>query len=541
MQTIRRWFYLLSFTLPLLAQQAPSDVEVPDTQVIFSVETVSRTTQAVNYERTGFSTKVDFVGTAEAEAAEGQAKIENSRSVLKLEIELKGLPAASSFGAEYLTYVVWAISPDGRATNLGEVLVNKNGAGKLSATTELQIFGMVVTAEPYFAVRQPSDVIVAMNEIRRNTRGKLYFIDAKFELLKRGQYEPLANPLALAVDLKAAPLELYEARNAVTIARSIGAAEFAPEVFKKAEASLTMAERVPKGDSRSRPEIVRTSRQAVQFAEDARALAVEREAQARLDAERQAAAEREAEARAKAENEAQRRAEAEAAQRAEEQARLRAEEQQAAAEKSRIEAERSRMEAELAAAREAAERAKAEAAGAEARAAGLRAEQEAARARQLAGQAEAEKLALRRRLLDQFNQALETRDTPRGLVVNLSDVLFDIGKADLRPITREKLARLSGICLAYPGLKLRAEGHTDSTGTDEINERLSLARAESVAKYVVSQGVPAEAVTSFGFGSTEPVASNDTREGRQQNRRVEIIVSGSVIGADVSTVEGNRR
>lgn len=157
--------------------------------------------------------------------------------------------------------------------------------------------------------------------------------------------------------------------------------------------------------------------------------------------------------------------------------------------------------------------------------------QDAARdAEEAARQALAEKQALRASLLARFNQILETRDTERGLVVNMADVLFDVGKFDLRQEAREKLARFSGVVLAYPTLRIAVEGHTDSTGSDELNQRLSERRAESVRNYLVSQGLEAGMLTSQGFGKTMPIADNSTRDGRQQNRRVELIVSGEVIG-----------
>ena len=169
----------------------------------------------------------------------------------------------------------------------------------------------------------------------------------------------------------------------------------------------------------------------------------------------------------------------------------------------------------------------------EARKAAEEARREADLARLEVERAEQEKADLRRRLLFQFNMALDTRDTQRGLVVNLSDVLFDVGKYELRPIAREKLARLSGIIISYPGLVLEAEGHTDTTGSEEINLELSMRRAEAVRDYLISQGVPEDTVSSIGMGFSVPVASNDTREGRQQNRRVEIIISGEVIGTRI--------
>lgn len=148
--------------------------------------------------------------------------------------------------------------------------------------------------------------------------------------------------------------------------------------------------------------------------------------------------------------------------------------------------------------------------------------------------AEREKQELRAALLDQFNRILPTRDTPRGLMVNIADVLFDTAKFDLRPPAREALAKLSGIVLAHPGLDLAIEGHTDSTGTHDFNQKLSGQRADSVRSYLIQQGLEANAITSTGFAETMPVAENTTSLGRQQNRRVEIIISGEVIGTKLT-------
>jgi outer membrane protein OmpA-like peptidoglycan-associated protein len=156
--------------------------------------------------------------------------------------------------------------------------------------------------------------------------------------------------------------------------------------------------------------------------------------------------------------------------------------------------------------------------------------QDADRLRQ---QAEQERAELRDRLLKQFNMILETRDSARGLIVNMSDVLFDFGKHSLRPAAREKLAKISGIVLSHPGLRLEVEGHTDSVGSDEFNQKLSEQRAGGVREYLVSQGLNDGTVTARGFGESQPVASNDNAAGRQQNRRVELVVSGEVIGTEI--------
>jgi len=217
-------------------------------------------------------------------------------------------------------------------------------------------------------------------------------------------------------------------------------------------------------------------------------------------------------------------------------------EQQAEAERQAAESDKQKMQADLAAAKEAQARAEAqraqleaEKAQAEAQAKQQAAQEQADREKAAAEQAEREKQELRASLLAQFNKVLETRDTPRGLVVNLGDVLFATAKFDLRPEARERLAKLSGIVLAHPGLNLAVEGHTDNVGGDAFNQTLSEQRAQSVRQYLIEQGLEASTITAKGFGKTMPVADNGTAEGRQKNRRVEIIISGEVIGTKIGT------
>jgi outer membrane protein OmpA-like peptidoglycan-associated protein len=432
-------------------------------------------------------------------------------------MEVKGLEPPGKLGAEILTYVAWVVSPDGRASNVGEVVANQNGEGKLKATTQLQTFSLFLTAEPYFAVRQPSELVVLENAVRKGTKGKLFPV-TDFKLMKRSHYEKMGNPLALTPDLKNVPLEMYEARNAVEIARSRAADKYAPEIFVKAETSLKMAENAlaRKADKK---EVTSTARQTVQFSEDARALAVQRQEAERIANEKAAAA-----AKAKAEAEEKAAAEAAAAKRKAD--------------------EEARRQAELAAAREAQMKAEAAAkaaqmkAQADAAAAKAAAEAEILKAKEEAAKADAERSRkaaedLRAQLLEQFNRILETKDTARGLVVTMGEVLFETGKYDVKPDAREKLARLSGIVLGHPGLTLAVEGHTDITGSDEVNQKLSEQRAGTVRDYLLSQGLTAASVTAQGFGKTMPAFDNGTAEGRRKNRRVEIIVSGEVIGAKV--------
>jgi hypothetical protein len=218
------------------AQQRP-DPDVP--MAVFKVDVVAKTAKAINYRHRSGATKIDFKGTANLPAAKGEAKVESKQGYIEIEVEYRNLQPASMHGAEYLTYVLWAVTPEGRATNLGEILLN-GANGKLNVTTELQAFGLIVTAEPYYAVTQPSDVIVMENVVRQDTLGKVDEIDAKFELLQRGQYATLAGPRPV-IDPKV-PLELYEARSAIHISRATGAEKYAADTIKKAADLLSQAE-----------------------------------------------------------------------------------------------------------------------------------------------------------------------------------------------------------------------------------------------------------------------------------------------------------
>jgi outer membrane protein OmpA-like peptidoglycan-associated protein len=482
-----------------------------------TVNVVERAATAINYRHRGGSTTIDFRGTPLMPQARGEAKVESKQGYIEIEVEFDDLQPATRFGPEYLTYVMWAISPEGRATNLGEVILNGTKS-KLDVTTELQTFGLVVTAEPYFAVAQPSDAVVMENFVRPETRGQFEIIDAKYELLQRGQYTvnvPPAELKPIPLDPKT-PLDVHEARNAIRIARWAGADKDAADSFQKAEAALRKSEEYLARGGQLRS-VSMSAREAVQTAEDARLIAIKRQDEASLQQERTASAQREAQAKAEAERAAQRSVQAEAEQRLEAERRARAEAEtkaaEAAAERTRLEAERSKLEADRA--RQAAEA-------------------DTQRALASAQQAEKEKQELRKQLAEQLNRILQTRDSARGLIVNMSDVLFDTGKYTLKPGAREKLAKISGIVLAHRGLKLEVEGHTDSVGSDDYNQVLSERRANSVRDFLIQQGVDSSFITARGLGETQPVASNDNATGRQMNRRVEMIVSGDIIGTPLS-------
>jgi outer membrane protein OmpA-like peptidoglycan-associated protein len=508
----------------------PNQTEQP--MPIFRVTVVSRTTKAINYyHRTG-TTHVDFRGTELMPTARGEATVDSRLGSTKVETHVDRMTPPSQFGAEYMTYVLWAITPEGRAMNLGEVVLEGNHANLLS-TTDLQSFGLIVTAEPYFAVTQPSDVVVAENFVRNDTTGTIEQVDAKYELLQRGQY--VLNRSAfkpVRIDPKG-PLQLAEAENAVEIARLAGADRYAGDTFQKATLDLQNAEGfLNRSHDRKRSET--NAREAAQMAEDARIITLRKIHDEELASERAFAAQREADAQAKAAQ-------------ASEQARLE-QERRTLAEADRREAERAKREAQAAAAQAVQERAAADASrvaaidqqkvlAAQTEQARLSA-QEADRARleaeQQRRQAENDRAALRERLRQQLNVILETTESARGLIVNISDVLFDFNRYTLKPGAREKMAKVAGILLAYPGLKIQLEGYTDSIGSDDYNMKLSQQRADSVREYVVQQGVPAGLVTAVGLGKAGYVASNDTASGRQRNRRVDMVVSGEAIGISLT-------
>jgi len=497
-----------------------------------TVNVVERSTVAVNYRARGGTTRLDMRGTSLAPKSRGAAEVEGKKGYVEIKTQMKDMPPASSFGPEYLTYVLWAITPEGRPVNLGEIFLDDGRSGVLEVTADLQAFGLIVTAEPYFAVTQPSDVVVMENFLTDDVKGSVQPINAKYELLQRGQYAvhvPPGQLLPIHIE-KHGLLDYYEAQNAVRIARWAGADKDAADSFAKAEGLLQVAEAYRAKDPDSKT-VSTNARGAVQAAEDARLIALKRQDQARLQSEREEAAAREANAKAQAELAAQARATAEEQRRtAEEQRRIEAE-RRAVAE---ADAARTRAEADLAAAKAAEARKTAEAAQAAQLQAQLDAQVQVAEAHRATEQAQQEQLRLRQQLFDQFNRILETRETSRGLVVNMSDVLFDTGQWTLKAGAREKLVRVAAIIEQHPGLKIQVEGHTDSTGSDELNQVLSERRADAVRDFLVQQGIDVATITAMGMGKAQPVASNDTLVGRQLNRRVEMILSGDIIGQPTS-------
>jgi outer membrane protein OmpA-like peptidoglycan-associated protein len=530
----------VKLTLSILAAaaaiyaQAPSPVqsnvsETADGHVpIFKVEVTSRTIRAVNYHHRQGKTNIEFRGTALMPEARGEAEVTPNDGATRVNLKFNHLSNPLQYGREYLTLVLWAITPEGRPERLGEVTLRnadqKNA--ELYATTDLASFGMIVTAEPYFNVSQPSDVVVMENVQGKDTTGVMEDVDAKYELLKRGTYSTNVSQTGVveATADASLPLQLREARLAMTIAKAQGADTYAADTMQKAENDMINAEGFAK--SKNLKQLETAAREATQMAEDARRISIQKE----QDEAQRAMKQRETDARAQAKAETARAAEAQ--QRAEEEARLRA---TAQAEAASADAKKREAETAMASAKQAQAEAEAAKAAAVAEQERLTAAKTAAESSK--DQAEKDAQALRARLKDQLNLILQTRDTARGLIVNMSDVLFDTNQATLKPGAKEKLAKVSGILLAYPSLHLTVEGHTDSTGSDDYNQKLSERRADSVLEYLVTNGISSGNIEAHGYGKTRPVATNDTSAGRQQNRRVEMVVNGDVIGQPLSDTE----
>src|SRR6202795_1710633 len=527
----------ITLSLSTFAQtNSPSSmvVEPMEHTPTFRVTVVSRNVQAINYKHRGGATKLDFAGTDLMSTAYGQAKVESKKGYIEIEVEFGNLQKPTVFGNEYLTYILWAISPEGRAVNLGEILVGDNHRSKVDVTTDLQAFALVVTAEPYYAVRQPSNVVVLENVVREDTKGTTEAMHTKYELLERGGYIPTGykfDPVILNARL---PLEFFEARNALRIAQSEGAEQYASTSYQRAVQLMNNADEYATRKHVDTKPLIAVAREAVQTAEDAREIAVKKTGELRLANERQDSADAQAKSQGQADDAIRQKEQAESDTAKAQAAKTQAESDAANARAAKAQAESDAVKPRADVATSASALSAAQAEAEQSRVA-------AQQALQSAQQAETDRAAMRARLSEQLNSILQTRDSARGLIVSMSDVLFDTGKYSLKPGAREKLAKVAGILLAYPGLNIEVGGYTDNVGGDAMNQTLSENRAGSVRDYLVNQGVATNSVSAKGYGNTLPVASNGDSSGRQQNRRVELLVSGESIGTAVNATTGSLR
>jgi outer membrane protein OmpA-like peptidoglycan-associated protein len=516
-------FMMLSAAVPSFGQSTESRT----VQVVMA----KRATLAIKYpERDG--TSVDMVGTAIQPRVRGKAEVKRQDGRTRIKLELENIENPQNLGAYYTTYVLWAVAPEGQADNLGELPL-QGKESKIEVTTPNQTFGLILTAEPHGMVKLPSPAIVAENILRDNTKGTITTSQIEYRG-DSGVYYVVSDSRVMPD--YATPLVVLGARRSVEIARRAGAGEYAIAELRQAEDKLGTLEAIWVRQRSKEKIYAGEARDVIRLGELARSLSVERAEQARLDAERRAADRTIARSQSEAERA---RLEAERARMETERARnetadvraalARAEDEVAAA---RRRAENAQTEAERAKANEEVARLEAERQRLEKEDAKQDSEQarrEAEKARSDAEQAKSERDALQQRLYVSIAAILDTRREARGLIVNLSDVLFDFNKATLKPGAREKLSKLAGILLAYPGsYQLEIEGHTDSVGSDEYNQRLSQDRATAVQAYLTQEGVKAEKIIAVrGFGKSKPVTTNDTAEGRQMNRRVEIVIADS--------------
>ncbi len=432
-----------------LAQEPPADQANPVKNApvpIYRVTVVEHAIDAVNYQYRAAPTKVDFRGTVLLPDAKGEATVESRRGRTEIDAKFENLAPPARFGREYLTYVLWAISPEGAPHNLGELVPNTSNRSRVRVTTDLQAFAMIVTAEPYSSVRQPSQLVTLENRVRPDTVGKIQPIQPRPELMRQGNYtlqldsQADSNAPKVSMSRYEAISELYQAQNAVALAQAAGAERYAPEALAAAQRALAEAQRLDSIKGNNSKLVVQNAREAEQNAEDARLIAERRKQQDDL-----ATAER---AKARAEAEAQQ---------------ARAEAQAARAEADRLAHEPSG---------------------------------DAVSNRVVpAAPSSAPDNPLRSQLLQQITGSFEAQDSPQGLVITLPDNDFD--GANLLNIISQKLSPLGSAIAAHPGARVSVEAYTDKNGS----ELQSWERAQAIRDILIASGVPANQISLRGLGA----------------------------------------
>jgi flagellar motor protein MotB len=495
------------------AQNQPAQNQREASAPIYHVTVVERTVKAVNYFYRSGPTPIDFRGTVLMPEGKGSAIVESHQGRTEIDARLEHFKPSQQYGREYLTYVLWAITPEGRPHNLGEIVPDHSNNGHIRVTTDLQAFAMIVTAEPYSAVRQPSDVVVLENQLRPDTEGSTETVNAKYELLPRGQYTWRINE-NLSAELANAPkvserefetlTELYQAENAVGVAGSAGAQQYAPETLARAQQLLQEAQQMHASKAESH-RVIEIARQASQTAEDARLIAVQRQQRDSLQAAQLDAA--------------QARQAAVVAQQSAEQIKAQADAQiqQARQEAQAAEQRANALEQQAQADRTAAAQAQNEAAAARARA--QQAEIAAVQARPDPAREANRMSALRVRVLEDLNGVVPATDTPRGLVVTISDA--DFSGDSVRGAVAEKIARVSAIVAAHPGLRVSVEGYSDGATKQAQSE----SRAYAVRRVMTNTGLAPASISASGLGDSRPLGPPG-----EENSRVEIVISGDPIG-----------
>jgi len=492
---------LISLALPSFCWQ--------QTTPIYQVTVTERTVKAINYKYRSDPTMIDFRGTVLLPKGKGEAVVQSKQGRTDIDAHFHNLTDPQGFGLEYLTYVLWALTPDGRPHNIGEVVPGSSDKAKLHVTTDMQAFALIVTAEPYSAVRQPSNVVVLENAVRPDTEGKIEEVEAKVELLPRGLYSmnlpsksPETNAPKVSMREYEAISELYQAQNALGAARNAGAERYAPDIFAKAQLLFDEAQRIEAG-KKDHSRVVETAREAAQTAEDARVVAMRHQPDDLIG-----------------------KAQAEAAQ-------ARKNAVRAEQEVLRARADAQAAQAQLDAERAARQQAEAEAAAARGRAAQAEAQAQAAPAvspiippppaRPQTDDA-SRKTALRVKLLEQLNACVPSRDTTHGLVATIAGWKFSGALPTQR--ASDELAQIAAVLASYPALRISVEGHTDSPDSTGLSQQ----QADAARVLLVRRGVPSNMITSRGLGNSAPITSSRTASGREENQRVEIVITSDAIG-----------
>jgi outer membrane protein OmpA-like peptidoglycan-associated protein len=494
---------VLFAALPAWGQEPAKSGSAP----IFQVNVVESTIPAINYQYRQGPTKIDFKGTLLMPEAKGDATVESKRGGTEINANFEHMLATQRFGSEYLTYTLWAVTPEGGVRNLGEIVPGPSDKASLHVSTDLQAFGLIVTAEPYSATRHPSNVVVLENRVRPDTTGKIEQVQAKYELMPRGEYK-WSEPVQVSPAVADAPkvsmgryeaiLEVYEAQNALGIARAAQAEQYAPQTFARASQLYAAAQSLQSGKG-SNSVIVQDAREAVQTAEDARTIAErKREEEALASAHADAANTKQALTQAQ---EATRQAQSVA-----ENARARADAAEAARQRAESDAETARKQA---ASDEASEQA-------------VLAQPKLTVVEPVSPSTR--KTDLRMELFDQLNGVTAMLDTARGLVATVPD--SDFSGAELHAAVSGELARLAAIVMAHPGLRIEVEGNSDTSA----GEPMSAQRADAVRRALIAKGFPESRVTARGLGDSRLFGPNTSAAGRATNRRVELLITGEPIG-----------
>ena len=453
---------------------------------------------------TGNSVSLDMHASPQAPRARVEAKVNfNKEGQAEIEIQYKQMKPAVLFGGDITAYVVWVVSKDGHSVNLGE-LPTRNDNGTMRYRTGLKSFAILITAEPYYLVRKPSDMVMFYNAKPASKR--IPSDDFTFSSFAAAADHQLDSIVNVAWDSDE-PLELIQAEKAYEIAQRTEAGDYAPDLFTQAGTTLAQARSLA-GAGRSRKKSADYALRSVALSNDAIGISLRRIEAAELEAEIAA-----------------RRAEM-----AELEARAVEAESQRLASQSQLE----EAQGLLADATRQTESLTAERAELETAMTGLRAERAALVAEQAALASAVEGLkkdreVLSSRLDSALSQVADTRNTARGTIINLPDILFDLNESTLKPEAKQVIAKLSGILLIMNDLNTRIEGHTDSTGGYDYNMTLSEARARSVRDFLYQQGISGERMTVKGYGPDRPIAGNDSRAGRAKNRRVEIVIAEGTI------------